>query len=129
MMDSLFTSVTYGAGAATLASPTTTSVKGIKTIDGPDGGSSLDIDTFKCTTAVAASTTTTMAPTYQDWSYQQTLNNVRNEAAIVECLSDEELASAIAIIEGKEFELSQMFEDEATTSMDEYADSKKPYTK
>ena len=129
MMDSLFTTVTYGAGAALLASPTTTSVKGIKTIDGEGDGSALDIDTLKSTTAVAASTTTTLAPTYQDWSYQQTLESVRNEAAIVECLSDEELASAVAMIEGKEFELSQMFEDEASSSLGEYKDSKKPYTK
>ncbi len=127
-MDSLFTTVTYGAGAAILATPTTTSVKGIKTIDGEGEGSVLDIDTFKSTTALAASTTTTLAPTYQDWSYQQTLNSVRNEAAIVECLSDEELASAVAMIEGKEFELSQMFEEEAS-SLGEYENSKKPYTK
>ena len=128
-MDSLFTSVTYGAGASVLASPTTTSAKGIQTVDGKDGGSVFDIDTLKSTTAVAASTTTTIAPTNQDWSYQQTLNSVRNEAAIVECLSDEELASAIAVIEGKEFELSQMCEEESISTLGEYADSKKPYTK
>lgn len=128
-MDSLLSSITYAAGAAVLASPTTTSARGIQTVDGKDGGSVLDIDTLKSTTAVAASTTTTIAPTYQDWSYQQTLDSVRNEAAIVECLSDEELASAIAVIEGKEFELTQMFEEESTSTLGEYADSKKPYTK
>lgn len=123
-------SSTLVTGYGLLASPTTTSISAIKPVKDKKGNVvALDANVFKTTIGATASTTTTAAPILQDMSYQQTLDDIRNQIAIVESLSDEELARMSEQLELKEAELSLMFEEQAESSLGENVEGKKPYTK
>lgn len=128
-MGSLLT-ITYVAGGALIASPTTTTISGIKREKDEKGNTvALDANILKTALGATVSTTTTAAPILQDLSYQQTLEDIRNQMSIVESLSDEELAQMSEQLQLKEAELSLMFEKQAVSELGEYADGKKPYTK
>lgn len=123
-------STTLVTGYGLLASPTTTSTSAIKPIKDKEGNVvALDANVFKTTIGATASTTTTAAPILQDMSYQQTLDNIHNQMAIVESLSDEELARMTEQLDQREAELSLMFEEQAESILGENVEGKKPYTK
>ena len=109
-METLLTT-TYTAAGAIITSPTTTSVKGTKTVEGPDG-KYLDIDVFKSTTAGTAAITTTAAPTYQDWSYQQVLA-LQEQSAIIETSDKSELSSALKLLDEKGAASDLMFGEQS----------------
>lgn len=101
---------TYTVAGAIITSPTTTSVKGTKTVEGSDG-KYLDIDVFKSTTAGTAAITTTAAPTYQDWSYQQQVQALQEQSSIIETADESELSNALKILDEKGADLTLMFDD------------------
>lgn len=127
MLETLNTT-TMVVGTGLIASPTTTSFSGAKKVTNPETKKEeWDLNGFKMSTGTVAASTTTFAPTIQDMEYQRVINEARSEMAIVEFASDEELARSLEQLEM--LELSAMFEEEATNTLGEYGDAKKPYTK
>lgn len=128
MLETLNTTTTV-AGTGLIASPTTTSASGVKKVKNPETKEEeWDLSGFKFGTGLTAATTTTVVPTIQDMEYQRVINDARSEMAIVECATEEEQFAALRELD-KMLELSTMFEDEATDTLGEYGDAKKPYTK
>lgn len=122
-------STTSLVGTGLITSPTSTSASGVKKVKNPETKEEeWDINAFRVGTGLAVSTTSTAAPTIQELEYQRVINDVRSEMAIVECASDVEKSAVLAELD-QMIELSSMFEEEATDTLGEYADAKKPYTR
>lgn len=128
MLETLGTATSI-TGVGLLTTPTTTSLKSVETVKNEKAGEEeYDINAFKMGTAVAASITTTVAPTYQNLEYHRVTSNVQSQMAIVECTSEEEIDNGIKDLD-RMLELEMMFEETAKDSLGELGDAKKPYTK
>ncbi len=114
-------------GYALLASPTTTSVKGVKFKEDKEGHVTADLKIPRTLTATAASVITTAAPSIQEQSYQNTINSIEAEQAIVEVASQEELARALSALDDQQ--LALMLEEAGELTTTEHEATKAPYTK
>lgn len=125
MLETLQTS-TMVTGYGLLATPTTTTVSGIKKVKDEEGNTvALDASVFKTTLGTSVSAATTATGVGQDLSYQKTISEVRSAQSYVESMSDEELANLEAMLAEKELE----FTEDSQVSLDEVKSDTKVYVR